>query len=352
MAPLDHLIRLTDSCGIWQHARHVVPDRRHGYCLDDVARGLWLCARRVRLDPGDPVPGRLAAVYASFVDHAWEPDAGRFRNFLTHDRQWVQNEDEDASARALLALVETARSSLPHGIPGWARDLLRSALPLVEGLRSPRPWAWALGALASARTLDLGFPVDAAGTSLAEKLLGCWNASPGSTFEVAMAYDSPRLAQGALDGAVWVPELRAAGLAALQQMAETQVGPGGQFRPPGSEGYGREGAGTLHAQQPLDAWAHVEAALAALAATEDAVWGVEARRAHAWFLGRNDARVALATVEGGCCDGIDVQGVSVNQGAESTLAWLHADAAMRLAGLKPEAVREERAYSPMALIHR
>ena len=336
MASLVHLIRLTDSCGIWQHARHVVPDRRHGYCLDDVARGLWLCTRHARLDPDDPMPERLAAIYASFIDHAWEPGSGRFRNFLTHDRRWIEHEDEDASARALLALVETARSALSDGVAGWARDLLCEALPMVEGLRSPRPWAWALGALARARDLDLDFRVDAAGSILAGQLLARWKDSPGPTFEASMAYDSPRLAQGALDGAVWIPELRDAALVALLQMAETQTGPHGLFRPPGSEGYGREGGGTLHAQQPLDAWAHVEAALAALALTGDAVWAAEARRAHAWFLGRNDAGVALATVEGGCRDGIDPQGVSVNQGAESTLAWLHADVAMSLAGLDPK----------------
>ncbi len=336
MEPLTHLIRLTDTCGIWQHARHIVPDRRHGYCLDDVARGLWLCARRARLDPGDPVPGRLAAVYASFVDHAWEPDARRFRNFLTHDRQWVAQQDEDASARAILALVETAGSSLPGGLADWARDLLRDALPLVETLRSPRPWAWALGALALARDLDLDWRVETAGATLADKLLVLWSRAPGEAFEAAMAYDSPRLAQGALAGAVWTPALKDAGLAALRGMAEAQTGPGGRFRPPGSEGYGREGAATLHAQQPLDAWAHVEAALAAHSVTGDTIWAGEARRAHAWFLGRNDAGVALATADGGCRDGIDPQGASVNQGAESTLAWLHADAAMRLGGVEAE----------------
>ena len=334
MEPLTHLGRLTDACGIWQHARHVVPDRRHGYCLDDVARALWLCARRARLDPDDPVPSRLAAIYASFVDHAWEREAGRFRNFLTHDRQWTEHEDEDASARALLALVETARSSLPDGIPDWARDLLSRCLPLVDGLRSPRPWAWALGALSAGRDMDLDFPVDAAGVRLAGHLLTLWNACLGPSFEAAMAYDSPRLAQGALDGAAWLPALQEAGLAALTQMSRLQTAPAGHFRPPGSEGYGRAGADALHAQQPLDAWAHVEAALAAHALTGEASWADEARRAHAWFLGHNDASLALTTAEGGCRDGLDPQGVSVNQGAESTLAWLHTDAAMTLAAMQ------------------
>ena len=333
MAPLDHLIRLSDGCGVWQHARHVVPDRRHGYCLDDVARGLWLCARCARLDPVDPVPSRLAAIYAAFVDHAWALEAGRFRNFLTHDRRWLPQEDEDASARTLLALAETARSALPAGIPDWARDLLGEVLPSTARLRSPRPWCWALAALAAARGLDLAFDVDAAGAALAARHLARWNDAPGPVFETSLAYDSPRLAQGALDGAAWLPELAEIGLVALRHMADAQTGSDGRFRPPGSGGYGCEGADRLYAQQPIDAWAQVEATLAARAVTGDKSWTAEAQRAHAWFLGRNDAGVALATPEGGCRDGIDPQGASVNQGAESTLAWLHADAAIELAGV-------------------
>jgi hypothetical protein len=333
MEPLDHLIRLSDSCGIWQHARHAVPDRRQGYCLDDVARGLWLCARRARLDACDPIPGQLAGVYAAFIEHAWEADAARFRNFLTHDRRWIGHEDEDASARALLSLAEAARAPLPDGIADWARDLLRETLPLAGKFRSPRPWAWALAALAAARDLDL--PADALAAELAAKLLGRWQDTPGAGFEAYLAYDSPRLAQGAFDGASWEPALADAGLAALREITRMQTCPNGHFRPPGSEGYGRPGRPARFAQQPLDAWAQIEAALAALTLTGDAGWAEEARRAHCWFLGRNEAGVALVTDEGGCRDGIDPQGVSVNQGAESTLAWLHSDAAMQLAGVSP-----------------
>ena len=329
MVPLDHLVRLTDDCGVWQHARHIVPDRRHGYCLDDVARALWLCARRARLDPNDPLPGRLAVIYASFVDHAWDDERHAFRNFLSHDRRWMGEPDEDASARTLVALAETAHAPLPDGIGDWARDRLRDALCIAETFRSPRPWAWSLGALSAARGLDLS--VDAPGQALADRLLRLWRAAPGVTFEAYLAYDSPRLAQGALDGARWQPELASAGLAALAEMSRCQTAADGRFRPPGGEGYGKPGPPARYPQQPLDAWAQVEATLAAHRLTGDANWMSEARRAHRWFLGDNDVGRPLVTSEGGCRDGIDPQGISVNQGAESTLAWLHADAAMSLA---------------------
>ena len=337
MVPLDHLVRLTDDCGIWQHARHAVPNRRHGYCLDDASRALWLCARRARLDPADRTPERLAAIYAAFTDHAWQAESGGFRNFMTADRRWIGDEDEDASARTLLALAETAASPLSDGIAGWAADLLREALPIAERLRSPRGWAWALGALRLAERL--GHDAGPSAAPLARRLLACWTAAAMPDrpfFEPYLAYDSPRLIQGALDGSRWVPALADAGLAAMRWLADVQTGPDGRFRPPGSEGYGRGGPPRPYAQQPLDAWAHVEASLAAARATGDPRWREEAHRAHAWFLGENDAGTPLATPEGGCRDGIDPQGVSVNQGAESTLAWLHADAAMAQAASESE----------------
>ena len=167
MDQLTHLVRLTDDCGIWQHATHAVPDRRHGYCLDDV-RALWLCGRRADLDAADAVAGRLAAI---------------------------------------LALAEVAASPLPEGLTGWA-----------------------LGALRRAESLDLGIDIDGLARPLARRLMDRWVAAATAEwpfFESYLSYDSPRLAQGALDGATWVPELADAGLAAVAWLSRIQTSPDG-----------------------------------------------------------------------------------------------------------------------------
>jgi hypothetical protein len=52
-------------------------------------------------------------------------------------------------------------------------------------------------------------------------------------------------------------------------------------------------------------------------------WVTEARRAFEWFLGRNDLGLPLYdSSTGGCRDGLHMDRVSQNQGAESTLAFL------------------------------
>ena len=39
---IEHFLSLCDDTGILQHAVHSVPDRAHGYCVDDNARALLL----------------------------------------------------------------------------------------------------------------------------------------------------------------------------------------------------------------------------------------------------------------------------------------------------------------------
>jgi hypothetical protein len=105
----DHLLVMCDDTGLFQHAIHDLPDRSHGYCVDDNARALLLsCA----LGTGGevPLPETLTARFAAFLQHAWNPDVGRFRNFMGFDRRWLDDAgSEDSHGRALWALGICAR---------------------------------------------------------------------------------------------------------------------------------------------------------------------------------------------------------------------------------------------------
>ena len=123
------------------------------------------------------------------------------------------------------------------------------------------------------------------------------------------------------------------GLETLRWLMQSQIGEAGYFRPVGSNGFWRRGETPARFdQQPLEASAALSASLAAHAATGEDFWLEEARRAFHWFLGSNDLGASIFDAQtGGCRDGLEIDRVNQNQGAESTLAFLLSLSEMRLA---------------------
>ena len=90
----------------------------------------------------------------------------------------------------------------------------------------------------------------------------------------------------------------------------------------------------------------VSASLEAYRATSDIWWYEQAQRAFDWFMGWNDLGLELYSAEsGGCSDGLHVDRVNGNQGAESTLACLLSLAEIRLV---QNMVTSSRSRSPSA----
>ncbi len=141
---IGHLLTMCDDTGLFQHAVHSVPDRSHGYCVDDNARALLLaCALN---NPGEqPLSEVLTARFAAFVQHAWNPDTKRFRNFMGFDRTWLEDQgSEDSHGRTLWAMGESARRDASPPRRRWAAALFAKALSTAESFRSPRAWAFTL----------------------------------------------------------------------------------------------------------------------------------------------------------------------------------------------------------------
>src|SRR5439155_9213465 len=142
---LDHLHVLSDDTGIIQHARFAVPNRDYGYCTDDNARALIVALMAQNALPDTPSLMLLAYRYLSFLQHAFNPETGRFRNFMGFDRHWQELVgSEDSHARALWGLGQTVLDAQAKGMSGAALILFEHALPAVFELTSTRSWAFAL----------------------------------------------------------------------------------------------------------------------------------------------------------------------------------------------------------------
>jgi glycosyltransferase involved in cell wall biosynthesis len=327
--------RMSDSTGMLQHSIYSIPDRRHGYCIDDNARALILMSAMPDLD--DVTRDKWATIYASFVQYAWNPDARRFRNFMRFDRSWCEDVgSEDSNGRTLWALGVTARDAQMGKHRDWATALFDSTASLALELESLRAQGFAmLGAAAMLEakpghrlSLEIlrKFP-DIHLALLAEARRPEWQ-----WFEIVLAYDNARLPQALIRAgqALGRQDLIDCGLSTLDWIVGKQTSPEGRFRAVGSESFGRPYAEPLQFdQQPLEAQATVDACTAAFDATGDRRWYEEAQRAYGWFLGANDLDLPLASVnDGGCFDGLMPTGLNRNQGAESILALQLANCAI------------------------
>jgi glycosyltransferase involved in cell wall biosynthesis len=333
----DHLLSMCDDTGLFQHAVHSVADRRHGYCVDDNARALLLACRLA--DPDEkPLPDALIGRFASFVQHAWNPDTKRFRNFMSFDRRWLEEQgSEDSHGRTVWALGECARSdSSPHR-RRWATGLFRDALSFVEDFSSPRAWAFTLLGLDAYLTgAPSDWRADRLRLLLADRLMALLARFEGSDwvwFEEGLAYDNARLPEALiLTGlAVEAPAYLEAGLRTLRWLAGVQTTPTGLFRPVGTESFfDRRQTPRAFDQQPVEAAAAISGYLAAARAEGGEAWPAEADRAFAWFLGGNDLAAMLVDPDtGGCRDGLHPDRANENQGAESVLSYLSGLADMR-----------------------
>jgi glycosyltransferase involved in cell wall biosynthesis len=337
---LDHLHRLTDDTGMLQHATFAVPNYSEGYTTDDNARGLALAVQIEQLGEAEAIGiERLTSRYLAFLGHAFNPENGRFRNFLTYERKWTEAAgSEDCHGRALWALGTVLGRSKNQALRGAAGRLFEAAVPAVPAFSSPRAWAFAL--LGIQEYLD-SFPGDREAQQmrslLATRLLQLYasNQSPEwNWFEDVLAYSNARLPQAVLIAGRRSSDsvMVSAALGALNWLSETQRSPeNNHFVPIGSQGFYRKGREKARFdQQPVEASGAVSACLEAYRATRENRWLRQAWSAFNWFLGNNDLQIALYDPStGGCRDGLHPERVNENQGAESTLAFLMALVEMR-----------------------
>ena len=140
---LDHLRHMTDETGMLQHAIFTVPNYREGYTTDDNARALMVSTLLEELGNGEALGTR--ARYLAFVWYAFNPETGRFRNFMDYQRNWLEDSgSDDSHGRALWALGTVLGRSNTPALQSMAGRLFEQALPAILKTTSPRAWAFAL----------------------------------------------------------------------------------------------------------------------------------------------------------------------------------------------------------------
>lgn len=342
---LGQLNQMTDDTGMLQHAIFTIPNRREGYTTDDNARALIFRVMLAQINQlecanTDAAATTSAQRYLSFLEHAFNPAKGRFKNFLRYDRRWNEPVgSEDCHGRALWALGTVLGRSEDQGLKSAAGRLFEFSLPVALEFNSPRAWAYSLLGIQEYLT---SYPGDRDAqklrAALSRRLLEMYERirrPEWKWFENVVAYGNARLSQALLlvGEASSDDRMVAAGLESLEWLLEIQQCElDGHFVPIGSEGFYRQGGEKARFdQQPIEAAGAVSACLQAYRVTGDDRWRSQAWSAFNWFLGGNDLQTSLYdSVTGGCRDGLHPDRANENQGAESTLSFLMALLEMRL----------------------
>jgi hypothetical protein len=318
--PFRHLLRLTDHIGVLEHAEGTTPRLEHGYCVDDVARGLLVVCR-------EPSPRHelvtLARRYLYFLAQAQAPD-GRFHNRLGYDRRWRDAPaTHDCWGRALWGLGTAAA----RGPAAAIRDESLARFGSGARVRSEWPHAMAFAALGAAEVLDV-LPGHPAALGLLADAVSVIGEPPASA---AWPWPAPRLsyANAAIAEAVIVAGSKLGddsilrnGLRMLEWLLAVETSHGHLSVVPAG-GWGRGETRPGFDQQPIEVAALADACARAATVTGDASWLDGVGMCVAWFLGDNDAQIPVLNEQtAGGHDGLGPAGRNRNQGAESTLAMI------------------------------
>ena len=314
----EHLARMSDHRGLFEHADRTQRRVEHGYCTDDNARMLLVTSRAA--DVGEAA--RLSRLALAFVLDAQDDD-GRVRNRMDVSGRWTDEAStDDCWGRSLWGLGVAATQ---HGSAA-VRSSARAGFDAGAQQRSPWVRAMAFAALGAADVL-----ADDAHDMCARRLLvdavdviGLPGPEPWRWPEDRLAYANASLAEAVIaagsalaDAAVIDRGLVMLGWLLGREMRH------GHLSMTGVGGRGPADTGAQFDQQPIEVAAMADACARAETVTGDTSWRRGIELAAGWFLGANDAGAVMwDPATGGGYDGLHAHGANLNEGTESTLALI------------------------------
>lgn len=324
---LRHIESLTDLTGIMQHAMFAMPNRKEGYCIDDNSRALllsiWICKNKK-----SGLATRLLPIYLSFI-HYMQNEDGYFRNFMSYAK--VSDEErgsEDSFGRTLMALGYLINEGTSSLLVRTGQELFSKAYAHVHTLRSLRGIATSV--IGICQFIKYHYPDDLKRDmviELSDKMIGMYTEHKDDAwhwFEPVLTYDNAMLPLALLN-AYEVTQNEEYLTVAFESMhfLESKVFHKDILRPIGNLGWCKKGgAAAQFDQQGIDVMAMVLFYQQAYRITREQEYLDRMYKSYRWFLGSNDLKLPLYdAATGGCADGLHSDGINLNQGAESTLAY-------------------------------
>lgn len=321
-ADFRHLRHLTDNNGLFEHAKGSAPRPEHGYCTDDNARLLVACSR----EPDD-AQADLLKVSLDFVLDSVSP-SGAVKNRMDITGKWTDKPStDDCWGRALWGLGAVAGSE-PNTDTG---RVALAAFELGAGQRSRWSRAMAFATLGAAEVVATHEQHRQAVELMTDSinvigLLPPIRSAAWTWPEPSLRYANAALAEAliAAGHALQRNDALDSGLAMLDWLVRIQS-QNDHLSVVGAKGRTRSHDPQLPQfdQQSIEVAALADACFRAWTITGHRKWADGVRLAHDWFNGKNDVGLTMWDANtGGGYDGLHRDRVNINQGAESTLAFV------------------------------
>lgn len=330
-----HIKRLTDSTGIIQHSILSFPNYKNGYSLDDNARAL-LAASMSCKHKNSKKMASLVDTYLSFIQYMQNPD-GTFQNHLSYDRtKQDESVSEDCFGRTIWALGYLISNCQVHEYLEAARRILLLAAPNFDKLQSLRGIANTLiGASYYLKVHRTDQVIGEQINILAEKMIQTFKNKKSENwnwFEDSLSYDNAILPLGLLYASEFSQsdELKKVAFESMKFLS-SELFTRGHLSIIGNENWFKKGNNkSTFDQQPVDAMSMVLLYKKAYEITHNIRFYTLMKKSLKWFLGENDLRASLYDPDTrGCCDGLQINGPNRNQGAESSLAFVISNMAVK-----------------------
>ena len=350
-AKLDYLKLLTDDVGIIQHTNLGVPARHHGYSTDDVGRALVALTKLADSQKKADEFRKLITTYMSFLEHA-QTDTGHFHNFMSYRREFLDEKgSEDTLGRAIYGLGHVVSCPyLPKNMRTLANTLISKSRPEIENMGSPRAKAYAMCGLYEMLRAGIGADefesmfnsrrdtvesvdrdtFESIFISHANSLVDLYEANhkeDWNWFESTVTYSNAKMSESLLLAYNYTKDrtYKKIGLATLDFLTEIQW-KGDFFDMVGNQGwYSYNGEKPIFDQQPIEAGYLSQAYVSAYEIVRERKYLELAKYSFEYFLGRNRLRAVMYDYStGAVCDGLNLNGMNCNQGAEPVICFLMA----------------------------
>lgn len=325
---LDHIKRMTDNTGLFQHAKYGIPNLKEGYCLDDNARALLMVLMTYKQQK-HLLAKELLPVYLSYI-HYMQIDDGTFRNFLSFSRNFLDIVgSEDSFGRTIWALGYLIENSPYDNYSQYGKEIFLNAAPNFRKLEYIRGIAnTIIGISYYLQSAPNDMEMKETMRVLSYKLIDQYKVHSTDSwkwFEPVLTYDNAVLPLSLLHAADILKDeaIINTAMESMHFLSDITLKDGYLSVIGNEKWYARDEEQSVYAQQPIDAMVMVLMFQKAYYITKNEKYQDYLCTSFMWFLGENDLGMSLYDPETkGCCDGLESYGVNKNQGAESTLAYL------------------------------